>query len=107
MSPRLCFLTDEDFDNDITRALLQRIPDLDLVRIQDIGLRGPSDPAILERAAKEPCRAAHDDRISLVGHQRHKTPEEPDGWRAIQSGRESLLKARRSAAQSTPASLGW
>jgi hypothetical protein len=49
----LRFLTDEDFDNDITRGLLQRLPDLDLVRIQDIGLRGAQDPDILERAAKE------------------------------------------------------
>jgi hypothetical protein len=51
MSERLRFLTDEDFDNDISRGLLQLLPDLDLVRVQDVGLRGAADPVILEWAA--------------------------------------------------------
>ena len=38
MNHRLRFLTDEDFDNDIVRGLLQRLPDLDVVRVQDAGL---------------------------------------------------------------------
>jgi hypothetical protein len=48
MSHRLRFLTDEDFDNDIARGLLQRLADLDLVRVQDVGLGGVADPEILE-----------------------------------------------------------
>jgi hypothetical protein len=51
--PGLNFLTDEDFDNDITRALFERLLGLDLVRAQDVGLRGAADPEILERAARE------------------------------------------------------
>ncbi len=32
------FLTDEDFDNVILRGLLRRMPGLDAVRVQDVGL---------------------------------------------------------------------
>jgi len=53
MSHRLRFLTDEDFDNDVARGLLQRLADLDLVRVQDVGLGGVADPEILEWAATE------------------------------------------------------
>ncbi len=53
MSHRHRFLTDEDFDNDILRALLQRLPDLDVIRAQDVGLTRTADPAILEWAATQ------------------------------------------------------
>lgn len=43
----------ENFNNDIIRGLLRRKPDLDIVRIQDIGLSGADDPTILEWAARE------------------------------------------------------
>ena len=45
--------TDENFDNRILRGLLLRLPDLDLTRIQDAGLAGKDDPAVLEWAASE------------------------------------------------------
>ena len=38
MNARLRFLVDEDFDNDIVRGLLRRLPILDVVRAQDVGL---------------------------------------------------------------------
>lgn len=44
---------DENFDNDIVRGILRRKPDIDIVRIQDAGLRGKDDPSILEWAAQE------------------------------------------------------
>lgn len=47
------FATDADFDNDILRALLRRIPELNIVRVQDVGLRTSDDPTILEWTAKE------------------------------------------------------
>ena len=40
----LKYLTDEDFDNRIVRGLLLRNPELDIVRVQDVGLRRASDP---------------------------------------------------------------
>jgi hypothetical protein len=45
--------TDENFDNDILRELLRQRPEMDIVRVQDIGLIGAEDPAILEWAAQE------------------------------------------------------
>ena len=47
------FLTDEDFDNDILRRAVLRLPDLDIVRVQEVGLLGKSDPVVLEWAARE------------------------------------------------------
>lgn len=44
---------DEDFNNRILRGLLRRIPELDIVRAQDAGLRGRGDAEVLEWAATE------------------------------------------------------
>jgi predicted nuclease of predicted toxin-antitoxin system len=44
---------DENFNNDIVRGLLRRRPDLDILRVQDVGLRSAPDPAVLEWAAQE------------------------------------------------------
>lgn len=47
----LRFLSDENFNADILRGLLLRQPDLDLLRVQDVGLGQADDPTILEWAA--------------------------------------------------------
>jgi predicted nuclease of predicted toxin-antitoxin system len=47
------FLVDEDFNHDLVRGLLRRSPGTDLVRVQDLGLRGSTDDAVLARAASE------------------------------------------------------
>jgi hypothetical protein len=39
--------------NDIVRGLLRRQPDIDIVRVQDVGLSGASDPVVLFWTAKE------------------------------------------------------
>jgi len=44
---------DENFNNDVVRGLLRLRPELDIVRVQDVGLSGAGDPAILEWAAQE------------------------------------------------------
>ena len=44
---------DENFNNRIVRGLLHQKPDIDIVRIQDIGLSGADDPTVLEWAAQE------------------------------------------------------
>ena len=44
---------DADFNDRIVRGLLRRQPNLDLVRVQDVGLRTAGDPAILAWAAAE------------------------------------------------------
>lgn len=48
----LRLLADENLNNDIVRGLLRRKPDLDLVRVQDVGLSGADDPAVLDWAAQ-------------------------------------------------------
>lgn len=45
-------LSDENFNGDIVRGILLRCSNLDLVRVQDVGLEGASDPDILDWAAK-------------------------------------------------------
>jgi hypothetical protein len=49
----LLLTADENFNNDIVRGLLRRKPELDIVRVQDVGLSGADDPTILEWAAQE------------------------------------------------------
>jgi len=44
---------DENFNNNIVRGLLRRNPELDIIRIQDVGLSGADDPTVLEWAAQE------------------------------------------------------
>ena len=55
----LRFVTDENFNNAILRGLLRRNPNLDVVRIQDVGLSGADDSKVLEWSARE-------DRILLT-----------------------------------------
>jgi predicted nuclease of predicted toxin-antitoxin system len=47
----LRLLSDENFNGDIVRGLFLRQPNLDLLRVQDVGLREVDDPAILDWAA--------------------------------------------------------
>lgn len=49
----LAFLADENFHRAIVRGLLLRRPDLDIVRVQEAGLRGADDPTVLAWAARE------------------------------------------------------
>ena len=48
----LLLLADENLNNDILRGMLRRKPDLDIIRIQDVGLSNAEDDIILEWAAK-------------------------------------------------------
>jgi Domain of unknown function (DUF5615) len=49
----LRFAVDENFNNVVIRGLRRRFPELDLVRVQDAGLSGADDPAVLAWAARE------------------------------------------------------
>jgi hypothetical protein len=49
----LRLLADENLNHDLVRGVFRRHPSLDLVRVQDVGLRMVDDPAILEWAAHE------------------------------------------------------
>jgi hypothetical protein len=63
----LRLLTDEDFDGRLTRALLARVPGLDLVRVQDVGLMHTPDPDILAWAAAELRIVLTHDRSTMSG----------------------------------------
>ena len=45
--------SDADFNADVIRGLFRRQPDLDLMRIQDVGLRTADDPTNLAWSATE------------------------------------------------------
>jgi len=55
----LRFAADENLNYNIVRGLLRRKADLNIVRIQDVGLSGKDDATVLEWAAQE-------DRILLT-----------------------------------------
>ena len=48
----LRWLADENFNNDILRALFRRDPTLDIARAQDVGLSGVEDSALLAWASE-------------------------------------------------------
>ncbi len=55
------FLVDENFNNQIIRGLLRQNPNVDIVRVQDVGLSEADDPTVLEWAAqKERIVLTHD-----------------------------------------------
>ena len=47
------FLADENFDHKTLAGLKRREPDLDIVAVQEVGLREVDDPQVLEWAARE------------------------------------------------------
>lgn len=49
----LRLLSDENFDGHILRGLFRRLPNIDLVRVQDVGLEQTADSEILEWAAAQ------------------------------------------------------
>lgn len=69
------FLTDEDFNHDIVRALMRRIAGLDLVRIQEIRLRGADDDAVLKAAAEDKRVLLTHDVSTLVGRAHARTAQ--------------------------------
>lgn len=62
----LRLLSDENFNGDIIRGLFLRQPNIDLIRVQDVGLQEENDPEIL-------TWAANNERI-LITHDRATMP---------------------------------
>jgi hypothetical protein len=59
-------LADEDFNNDFVRGLLRRLPTADIIRVQDLGIQGSSDEAVLARAAGDGRVVLTHDLTTLV-----------------------------------------
>jgi hypothetical protein len=64
----LRLLTDENFNGDIVRGLLLRQPDLDIVRVQDVGLASADDPDILAWAALNNRIILTHDQATMADH---------------------------------------
>ena len=59
-------LTDEDFNHDILRGLIRRVPHLDFVLVHDVGLTSQPDPALLKWAAsKHRSIITHDEKTMV------------------------------------------
>lgn len=61
-------LTDENFNNDILRALFRGNPSIDILRAQDAGLRGIDDEALLAWAAKHDRVLLTHDVTTVTAH---------------------------------------
>jgi hypothetical protein len=68
VSPEPQFLTDEDFDRDIVIGVLRRLPTLDVLRAQDVGLAGAADPQLLEWAAANGRIVLTHDVHTMIAH---------------------------------------
>jgi hypothetical protein len=64
----LRLLSDENFHGDIVRGSRRRFSELDLVRVQDAGLSGIDDPALLSWASKENRILLTHDRATMPLH---------------------------------------
>ena len=62
------FLADEGFNYDIVQGLQAQMPGIDLIRVQDVGIEGTSDPDVLEWAARE-------GRVVLTSDKRTMKPD--------------------------------
>jgi hypothetical protein len=48
----LGLLADENLDANIVRGVLRRLPGIEVVRVQDVGLTGADDPTVRAWAAE-------------------------------------------------------
>lgn len=66
------FLADENFDNDIVRGVRRHYPTIDIVCVQEVGLRTDRDEAILEWAAENGCILLTHDVRTMTHHARNR-----------------------------------
>ena len=62
----VAFAADENFDGAVLGGLMARVPELDMVRVQDTELAGAHDPMVLEWAAREGRVLLSHDRATLT-----------------------------------------
>jgi predicted nuclease of predicted toxin-antitoxin system len=64
----LKFLSDENFNGDVLRGLRLRIDALDILRVQDVGLAGRDDAAVLDWASANGRLVLTHDRATMPDH---------------------------------------
>jgi hypothetical protein len=74
-------LADENLNNNIVRGVRLRQPDIDLVRVQDVGLSGADDPTVLAwAAAQQRILLTHDvATITAFAYERVRTGKSMPG----------------------------
>lgn len=60
------FLADENFNNQIVRGVIRQNFNVDIVRVQDVGLSGADDPTVLEWAAQQGCVILTHDVATMI-----------------------------------------
>jgi len=68
----LRWLADENFNNDIIRALFRRNPGIDVVRAQDVALTGIDDEGLLSWAAEQERVLLTHDVSTITAHAYHR-----------------------------------
>ena len=71
----LCLLSDENLDNHVVRGLVRRLPTIDLIRVQDVGLKGTDDQTILHWAADHGRILLTHDRRTVPGFALYRVTE--------------------------------
>ena len=61
-------LTDENFDHNILRGLIRRVPHLDFVVVHDVGLTSQPDPVLLRWAASNHRSIMTQDLKTMIPH---------------------------------------
>ena len=69
------FLADEDLPRAIVRGARRGSRELDIVRVQDVGLSGKGDPDILEWAAQEQRIVVSRDKSTMPDHAARRMQE--------------------------------
>ncbi len=69
----LRFLADVCFNGSVFRALQRGSPRLDIVRAQDVGLNGATDPRVLAWAAEQRRLVLSHDVNTLIGYANERT----------------------------------
>jgi len=69
-------LTDEDFNHDILRGLIRRVPHLDFVLVHDVGLTSQSDPVLLKWAARNDRSILTQDAKTMIPYAEQLVREE-------------------------------
>ena len=89
----LRWLADENFNNDILRAVFRRRPDIDIARAQDIGLSGAGDESLLRWAAEQNRILLTHDVSTITAHayQRVRNGERMPG--VFEVSREVTMRA--------------
>ena len=61
-------LTDENFNHDILRGLIRRVPHLDFVLVHDVGLTSQPDPVLLRWAASNHRSIITHDKETMIAY---------------------------------------